>query len=552
MTASLVLGPLLRHVGTTTASVWVETDARATVEVLGHRAKTFEVRGQHYALVAVDDLEPGSCRTYEVHVDGERVWPIEPARTPPSRIRTRSTTDTAGRMRAVFGSCRYPPTDDPELEASLGIDALDAYATRLMEHVQDLGEQQSAEASAALPDALFLLGDQVYADETTPRTQRWIAEHRDPEEGSGTEIANYREYAHLYHESWTDRELRWLLSTVPTAMIFDDHDIRDDWNTSQAWRDEMAQTPWWRQRIQAGLASYWVYQHIGNLDPDALKADELYGAVTAATGDVYDLLSAHADKADAEIGEPTGLRWSYRWDIGRTRLLMVDTRCGRVLNDHERLMINTPSFSWLEENAFTHAQDDVDHLLIGSSIPWLMPPAIAHAQSMNEYSANRPGRFAIAERLRQEVDLEHWPAFRASFDRMARMIERAAAASGAPATICVLSGDVHHSYAAQASFPTPTNSRVYQLTCSPVRNNVPWFMEYVFSAGWRPRVSRLIGRLSSWWGVPPPAMSWGPVGGPYFGNAVATLDITGRDARMRIERSEPRGGLECLADLPLT
>jgi hypothetical protein len=34
-------------------------------------------------------------------------------------------------------------------------------------------------------------------------------------------------YTWLYHESWQDPEVRWLLSTVPSAMIFDDRDVRD-------------------------------------------------------------------------------------------------------------------------------------------------------------------------------------------------------------------------------------------------------------------------------------------------------------------------------------
>ena len=30
--------------------------------------------------------------------------------------------------------------------------------------------------------------------------------------------------------------VRWLLSTVPSGMLLDDHDLRDDWNTSLSWR----------------------------------------------------------------------------------------------------------------------------------------------------------------------------------------------------------------------------------------------------------------------------------------------------------------------------
>jgi hypothetical protein len=50
-------------------------------------------------------------------------------------------------------------------------------------------------------------------------------------------------------------------------MIFDDHDIRDDWNASLSWKKKMEPTSWWHERIVAGLASYWVYQHLGNLSP---------------------------------------------------------------------------------------------------------------------------------------------------------------------------------------------------------------------------------------------------------------------------------------------
>ena len=54
----------------------------------------------------------------------------------------------------------------------------------------------------------------------------------------------------------------------------------------------------------------------------------------------------------------------------------------------------------------------------------------------------------MGEQLRQAADLEHWPAFRASFDRLAALVERAA--NSGPATVSILSGDVHHSYAARA------------------------------------------------------------------------------------------------------
>ena len=52
-------------------------------------------------------------------------------------------------------------------------------------------------------------------------------------------MASFSEYARLYRDSWSDPAIRWLLSTVPSAMVFDDHEVSDDWNISEAWVEEV-------------------------------------------------------------------------------------------------------------------------------------------------------------------------------------------------------------------------------------------------------------------------------------------------------------------------
>src|SRR5690242_4342421 len=99
----LLIGPLLRHVGPTDATVWVETDAPCQVEVLGATERTWTVGGHHYALVTITGLEPGTTNPYEVHLDGECVWPPIDSSRPPSQIRTQAED---GRVRIAFGSCR--------------------------------------------------------------------------------------------------------------------------------------------------------------------------------------------------------------------------------------------------------------------------------------------------------------------------------------------------------------------------------------------------------------------------------------------------------------
>ena len=79
---------------------------------------------------------------------------------------------------------------------------------------------------------MLFLGDQVYADLTSKAMQEFISARRDITQPPGKELVDYEEYAYLYGLAWSDEANRWLLSTVPSAMIFDDHDVRDDWNAS--------------------------------------------------------------------------------------------------------------------------------------------------------------------------------------------------------------------------------------------------------------------------------------------------------------------------------
>lgn len=160
--------------------------------------------------------------------------------------------------------------DDPHF----GLDALVCFARRMAE--QD---------RRSWPDALLLLGDQVYADETSDAIRRHIRAKRDITQGAKDQVADFEAYTWLYLESWTDPDVRWLLSTVPTSMIFDDHDVRDDWNTSHERREDMHRTSWWQERIVGGLSSYWVYQHIGNVSPDELARSDLFQQVRSYDGD---------------------------------------------------------------------------------------------------------------------------------------------------------------------------------------------------------------------------------------------------------------------------
>src|SRR3954471_11576879 len=261
---TLLIGPLLRHVDPVSATVWVETDRSCEVSVLGRSTRTFCVGGHHYALVVVEDLEPGSTTRYDVRLDGVQVWPPATSSFPPSRIRT---PGGPGTFRVAFGSCRYASPATVDVRQGIPPDALDSYALQ----VAGLPEDE-------WPDALVLLGDQVYADELTPHTRRWLGARRDEAVPDDAQVSDFEEYTRLYAESWTDPQVRWLLSTIPSSMIFDDHEMIDDWNTSATWRREVTASDWWAPRISGGLVSYWIYQHLGNLSPQELAENKTWQA----------------------------------------------------------------------------------------------------------------------------------------------------------------------------------------------------------------------------------------------------------------------------------
>jgi hypothetical protein len=540
----LVLGPLLRYVDETRATVWVQTGAPGLAEVRceGGRSgssRTFTVHGNHYALVAVDGLAAGGSYPYTVWVDGERAWPDPDDRYPPPRIRT---IDPERGLRLLFGSCRTSVPHDAADIVSHGVDVLRAYA-------QGMAEAPESE----WPSLLLMLGDQVYADEPPPAAVEFIAAHRDPDDEPVGEIADFAEYAELYRLAWTETAIRWLLSTVPTAMIFDDHDLRDDWNTSAAWQERMRKLRWWRRRVVAGIGSYWVYQHLGNLPPDELIGDALYAKVTASDGDAGELLDAFAWQADTT---PASYRWSFARDYGPNRLVVLDSRCARVLTPGARAMLDPTEWDWFDGRA----TGGVAHLVIGSSLPVMLPTGLHLLESWNEAVCDGAwGRRAAvaAERLRQGMDLEHWGAFRTSFDRLAKVVSEVARGErGAPpASVLFLSGDVHYSYVAEVR-TRRLAAAIYQVVCSPIRNPLARTLRLLnglASFGVAAVLGRALARAA---GVRRPPVSWRIRRGPYFQNAVGTLDLVGRSAQLRLQTARiGKDGLEAIttiAEQPLT
>jgi hypothetical protein len=525
----VVLGPMLRYLDEHQATIWVETDRPCEVEVLGRRARTFCVEGHHYSIVSISDLEPGDVYPYEVALDGERRWPRPDDPFPPPAIRPIDPSQT---LRIVFGSCRVAAPNVPPY--TLGkdrhpkgreTDALRALALRMM-----------SRPAEEWPSLLLMIGDQIYVDEDAPETRAFIRSRRDTSRPPGEAVLDFEEYTQLYRESWREPVIRWLFSTVGTGMLFDDHDVHDDWNTSLAWLEEMRSKDWWQTRIESALASYWVYQHLGNLSPDQLAHDELLEQVSRAP-DAGRHLLRWAGRADRGSD---GSRWSFSRDLGGVRMIMFDSREGRVLGEPPRRMNDDAEYQRLS----SRATGDVDHLLLVDTLPFFLVPAFHHLEAWNEaVCCGAWGRWATGwgEKLRRALDLEHWAAFNFSFRRLVGLLTEVASGRRGrpPATIIGLGGDVHHAYLAEIGFRkgTGAQSAVYQIVCSPFRNPLDRHERMTVRISDSKAGALVAQALARAAGVPDPEVRWRLVQPPTFDNQFATLELNGRSAVMRIERT---------------
>jgi hypothetical protein len=191
----------------------------------------------------------------------------------------------------------------------------------------------------------------------------------------------------------------------------------------------------------------------------------------------------------------------------------------------------------------------VDHLLVGTSLPVFMLPALQDLEAWNEAvcaGAWTPALAPLGERIRRALDLEHWAAFGESLERLTGLLRSVGAGERGepPASIVLLSGDVHNAYLAEVVHPRDAGvaSRTYQAVCSPLRNPLNARERRIirFSASRGARiVGRVLARLAR---VPRQPVRWRLVQPPEFGNMVGALEIDGPRSRVRIERVDDDAG----------
>lgn len=523
------MGPLLRHVGKSDATIWVETDVPCQVEVLDHTADTFEVEDHHFAVVCIQGLDPEVEYPYEIRLDGIPAWPPTDYEFPRPRVRLMPRNGT---LRLLFGSCRASAPHHPPYTfqhswhpKGKGIDVLRTYGMRMLR-----------QPSALWPDALLMMGDQLYADQVNDTIEKLVADRAVHADGPVEVLEDFEEYCIGYWDAWTDPVVRWMLSTIPTAMIFDDHEINDKWNTSQAWLDEKRQTDWYETRIIGGLMAYWIYQHLGNLSPDELENDETFQEISKSRQG-SDAVRRLAKNAESDDGCS---RFSLCRDLGPARLIVADSRTGRQLHPGQRSIMSDAEWEWIT----SRVDGEYEYLLFASSLPVLLPYGMHHIEAWSE--AITDGAWGkrlcgIGERVRIATNLDHWACFQRSFRRFEDLVVDVATGvrRQAPKAMVLFGGDVHHCWVSNVQLPEDapaSDTKIWQIVCSGLRKEVSAVERIALRLG-HTRFMEIVGRaLVGTTRVGLPRLRWRPVTLPHFRNQVGTLEVAGGEIGVRVEK----------------
>ena len=261
---------------------------------------------------------------YEVALDGERRWPLDRRSDfPPSAIRTDRPVADAARSssdRAASPSRTSRPTRSARTRTTRGRE-VDALLRARASHDRDRPRRSGRTCCSRS-------ATRSTSTRTRPRRARSSAPAATRAARPARRSLDFEEYTHLYRESWGDPVIRWLFSTVGVAMMFDDHDVHDDWNTSIAWLEEM------RAQAVVGDADRGGARLLLGLpaprQPLAGGARRERAAAAGAEPPDAGPRCCATGRGRADRGSD-GSRWSFCRDLGGVRMIVFDSREGRVL-----------------------------------------------------------------------------------------------------------------------------------------------------------------------------------------------------------------------------
>ncbi len=244
-------------------------------------------------------------------------------------------------------------------------------------------------------------------------------------------------------------QIRRAMAHIPVYMIFDDHDVTDDWNLTRGWEQEVYGHPLSRRMVGNALMGYWLCQGWGN-QPDKFRGvAEQARDVFTAEGIVQhdDFINALFDFSE----------WHYTLETSPP-VYVMDTRTQRWRSESS---LNKPSglMDWEMLCEFQQALIGKEAVIVVSAAPIYGVKAIEAIQKVFTFFGK-----ALT------VDAENWMAHKGTANVILNIFRH----YRTPPEFIILSGDVHYSFVYDVRLRFQRNSpHITQFTCSGIKNAFP-------------------------------------------------------------------------------
>ncbi|MEZ8695834.1 alkaline phosphatase family protein [Vibrio lentus] len=277
-----------------------------------------------------------------------------------------------------------------------------------------------------------------------------------------------------------------LFAHIPTYMIFDDHDVTDDWNLTVGWEHAVDQNRFATQVIGNGLAAYWMCQGWGNapekFSSEFIEQTKQFFSPVVSNNESESRGEDNGERNSESYVEKNGknhgdLRknivpqqhqqylemidrfeeWHYTINTS-PKVIVLDTRTRRWRSESR---MNKPSglMDWEALTEFQHQLINQEKVVIVSAAPMFGVKFIETLQKM----ATTIGKPLM-------IDAENWMAHPGSANTLISIFTH----TKTPTNFVVLSGDVHYSFAYDIKLRYRRNSpNIYQITCSGIKNQFP-------------------------------------------------------------------------------
>ena len=245
-------------------------------------------------------------------------------------------------MAFLLGSCRYP-----------GLLWKAKHADKIF---GPMFEEALGRQGRSAVDMTLMVGDQIYADKLNRRVKGGLAN-------------TFEEFQERYHTAFGSRRMRKLLRKVPTYMILDDHEIEDNWAQDRIKKAES------RNVFNLAINAYMSYQWL------------------------------HGPRS-------YGRRLFYNFGLGGYPFFVLDTRTQRYMDDiagqlDDNHMLGRPTLSEEEPS-------QLDHLLhwLGEQDPRVPKFIVTSSVFVPNPMDAREGRKGRPEdKVKWKEGSDSWPAF---------------------------------------------------------------------------------------------------------------------------------------------